>query len=332
MCTVTQNFSSESWRFFTQRVQEASRSWGAYPLLFLSAWATWPTSSKNAPRQLPPQGNGASRNGGGAVWSASRSRSIYRRALVTRCGPPARFRRGRKMVLKTWHAPLNGCCATWVTRLRMASKFREHGGGNRKRNIAAMFPLLRQAKLTQRTRDFVALARLWAEAKGGPFPLASIQEGRRYNAQVERILEKAQPGSALTGVGSPDNWGSELVDYASVAEGFAASLRHVGVFDRMLPSDAHCAAENKTGGHSRQDRRHRDRRGRAENDGRPCRQARRAAQPYHRHQFADRACHRRRVNRQSDRRLRPPDIEQGRMARLAGGNHCAVRGALSERP
>ena len=27
-----------------------------------------------------------------------------------------------------------------------------------------------------------------------------------------------------------------MADYATVAEGFTASLRHVGVFDRMLPS------------------------------------------------------------------------------------------------
>jgi hypothetical protein len=98
-----------------------------------------------------------------------------------------------------------------------------------------MFPALRAADQTQRTRDFVALAKIWAEAKGSVSNARLIQESRPHNPRVEAILQKAEPGS-LGHIGSPGNWGEDLADYATVAEGFAASLRHVGVFDRMLPS------------------------------------------------------------------------------------------------
>jgi hypothetical protein len=63
-----------------------------------------------------------------------------------------------------------------------------------------MFPILRSVETTQRTKDFVHLAKVWAEAKGSLSSARLIQEQRRYNPQVERILEKAKPGSAF-GVG-----------------------------------------------------------------------------------------------------------------------------------
>jgi hypothetical protein len=89
-----------------------------------------------------------------------------------------------------------------------------------------------RGEISTAAADFASLARCLAMAKG------SVSEARRLaediaSPRVIGILEKAEPG--MLGSTTP-GWGSELADYQQVAQGFIASLRNDGVFDRALPS------------------------------------------------------------------------------------------------
>jgi hypothetical protein len=92
-----------------------------------------------------------------------------------------------------------------------------------------------RAELTEARRSFIQVARYVMLAKGKTLEARALATGEGASARVLRIIERAEPGMVLSPAGSPSTWGSELSAYVIAEEAFAASLRHVGAVDRMLP-------------------------------------------------------------------------------------------------
>jgi hypothetical protein len=93
-----------------------------------------------------------------------------------------------------------------------------------------------KANLDQRsaTGEFVALARIWMDAKGIPSQakLMAQEEGYSRIANILKATDVGTIGGDL--IGSPDSWGSHL-GYAPLSDAFLSSLSNAGCFDAAVP-------------------------------------------------------------------------------------------------
>lgn len=83
--------------------------------------------------------------------------------------------------------------------------------------------------------EFGRLARLVVESKSLPAQMRALAEGRRLPERLQRIIEKAEPGSISAPGGSPETWGGAFLAYDELSTAFLASLSNANLFDSALP-------------------------------------------------------------------------------------------------
>jgi hypothetical protein len=101
-----------------------------------------------------------------------------------------------------------------------------------------------QLETSTRAREFVALARVVALAKGGQAAARAIANEAGLSPAIKTIfagpkvtdLVHRQKAAVLAGSTGDSTWAGPLASYDVLASAFLESLRNFGAFDRMLPS------------------------------------------------------------------------------------------------